>query len=739
MNNSNNKEDYVKNYSLNNSSDYINRLNTQQKHAVTCIDDNPLLILAGSGTGKTTVLIARMLYLIDQKKISSSKILAITFTNQAAQNIKDRFISLGYNIPKIKTFHSFCSDLLRKKADLINMQPNFTIINGNMSQKIIKEIMKDQGIEPKEHLKYSTERITYWQNNGLSPKEIDRYYKSKNDEIAIDIYHRYTENLQKHNSIDFGGLIIKSIEVLRNPHILKEYHQYISHVMVDEYQDVNPSQYMLLRLLYQKEDEKQRIKLCCVGDEDQCIYEWRGSRVDHITHFEKDFKGANIIKLEQNYRSNYHILNTANKLISHNKNRIGKTLFTERNFPSDQKVKIHVFQESISETSTITKEIQEFMETGIPLNEIAILVRTSLQIKSFEDEFITQKIPYEVIKGRGFYDLREIRNAISYLRLTFNKNNYHDFMEIINTPKRGIGKESLKKIKEYADQHEISMFKATEAIIKTDKLQNKQIKTLINFINDIYRWEKGLKKHSKYNNIAEIILEESGYIEMHRNDVSSIGSEERINNLYELISTVGEYKLIDQFIEDVSLRENNNRLYQSLDCVKIMTLHAAKGLEFDTVFISGWEQGLFPHQNSIDSEDYEKELEEERRLAYVGITRAKNNCHLCYVINPRNHFYNNNFGHKNEPSQFLLEMYNPDHVQDIMYDDIFCSFNEYWENSFLESNILYKYYSKFNPGDLVRHEKFGTGKIIHVLDNKSDIEFDNNHRKLIYNNFIKKL
>ncbi|MBY7649753.1 MAG: DNA helicase II [Candidatus Liberibacter europaeus] len=727
---------------LNEDFDYLDQLNPQQKYAVTNIDENPLLILAGAGTGKTKVLVSRMFHLISQKKIPPYKIIAITFTNQAMKNIKDRFSLFIKNIPKISTFHSFCAEVLRRHCNVINMSSNFNILDRYLCRKIVKELIHYMKIDEKKcSITWIMDRIDHWQNHGFNPEEIETSSLAENEEIPHKIYTSYMKRLQEQENLDFGGLIIKAIEVLRNPHVLKQYHQKISYIMVDEYQDVNPAQYMLLRLLCQRNDIEQGINLCCVGDEDQCIYEWRGSKVDHITHFQKDFKDSNIIKLEQNYRSTSHILNVANQLISNNKNRLDKRLFTQQDSYNASKVKLHVSRNSESELFTIVSEIKKCINIGIPLSNIAVLVRISLQTRSFETAFMDQGIPYKVIGG-GFYDRLEIRNAISYLRLVCNKKNDSDFIEIINLPKRGIGKESLNKIKSHAERNQISLFKATEEIIEAKALQPKKIKTLQNFVNDIYRWGDNLKNHSESNNVAKIILEESGYLAIWKDDKFSEESRERYEYLTSLISIAREYETIQQFIVNASFREdNNNHLSQSPDYVQIMTLHAAKGLEFDTVFISGWEQGLFPHQRSLDAQDYEKELEGERRLAYVGITRARNNCHLFYVLDRRPNIYSkyNSDNYKNEPSQFLLELYNPDCVEEIIHDDIYGRLSDYRDNLYDKSHISSTTHTKFQVGNLIEHEKLGTGTILLVSGNKVYVDFNNANPKWISDSFINKI
>ncbi|CAL9915243.1 putative DNA helicase II homolog [Candidatus Liberibacter solanacearum] len=672
------QQDDKKSYSLNispadiiASHNYLEGLNPQQVHAITFTDKYPLLILAGAGTGKTTVLIARMLHLIYQKKIPASKILAMTFTNQAIQEMKNRLACLRGHIPQIQTFHSFSASILRKHGNVVGLPTDFAILDSSDSRTIIKEILKKNKIDEKEWSIYQvTDKIDYWQNHGWNPENIPESSLSADEIIPKEIYIHYVAHLQKTESCDFGGLILKAIEALHHPHILKYYHQKLPYIMVDEYQDINTAQYLLLRLLCQKEDKQHNASICCVGDEDQCIYEWRGAQFSHIINFQKDFKEASIIKLEQNYRSTSHILNTANKLIAHNKQRFNKNLFTKRHGPDDSKVTIHVSQNDTSELSTIITEIRKIQNTGMSLNNMAILVRTAWQTRKFEDAFIEEKIPYKVIGG-SFYDRQEIRDSLAYFRLICQGNNEQDFKRIINLPKRGIGKESFRKIQAHAAQRQISLLEASEELIKNDEFRPQIRKSLHTFVNEIRRWNS-LTNQTNSMSLAQMILEESGYIAMWKNDKSSEKSQERLDNIKELISKIEQYETLPGYILQAPLRESVGSSVINPDYLQIMTLHAAKGLEFDTVFIPGWEQGLLPHQLSLKESD----LEGERRLAYMGITRAKNNCHLFYTINRRTHDFTRTERYQpSEVSQFLIEIYDPSHVQEIIHDNIYGSFS----------------------------------------------------------------
>ncbi|MEG8098857.1 ATP-dependent helicase [Candidatus Liberibacter brunswickensis] len=670
-----NKKGFLENYFVDHQrvSNYLARLNPQQLHAATITNENPIFVLAGAGTGKTTVLIARILHLIFKKKIMPSKIIAITFTNQAIKEIKNRVYSLLEEIPQIKTFHSFCAGVLRKHGELVGLPDNFAIIDSNDNRTIIKQILKESSENEYCDINLAIEKIKYWQDNGWNPMEIPESSLTENEIIPRKIYTRYIDYLDKEKSCDFGGLIIKAIEILnKHPHILKSYHENLSYIMVDEYQDINNAQYLLLRLLYQKQGNH----IYCVGDEDQCIYEWRGAHFSHITNFEKEFKKATIIKLEQNYRSTSYILNTANRLISHNKKRYNKRLFTTRDYNDDVKLKIHVSQNDSSELSTIITEIINVQNQGLSLNNIAILVRTSWQTRKFEEAFLEKKIPYKVIGAISFYDRQEIRDSLAYFRLVCHQgNNKLNFERIINYPKRGIGKESIKKIKTHATQRQISLLEASEELIENNEFRPKARQSLKNFIDNIRRWSN-LSKQSDPGSIAHKILEESDYISSLK-DNESEKSQERLDNIKELISIIAQYETLESYIINFNLQENTSINFTSSiidsNFIKIMTMHAAKGLEFDTVFISGWEQGLIPHKLSIKEGD----LEGERRLAYMGITRAKNNCNLFYTINRRTHdFTNKERYQQSQPSQFLVELYDPSDVQEIIHDGIYGSFSD---------------------------------------------------------------
>ncbi|MBL0849086.1 MAG: DNA helicase II [Candidatus Liberibacter ctenarytainae] len=720
-------------HSLQAQHDYLDRLDPQQRHAATTIDSDYLLILAGAGTGKTTVLVSRMLYLIFQKKINPTQLLAMTFTNQATQEMKSRFTLLGNIIPAIHTFHSFCTRVLRKHSLILDLSTDFIILDKKDSQSIIKKLIKEHNVDEKIYSASGTSDTIYrWQNHGLNPEDISSSSLTEDEEIPHMIYTHYTQYLHQQESCDFGGLILNAIKLLRDPHILKQYHKQFPYVMVDEYQDINIAQYLLLRLLCQKEDTEQRINLCCVGDEDQCIYEWRGSKVDHILNFQQDFKGSHIIKLEQNYRSTSHILNTANNLISKNHNRFPKTLFTKKPvLHNTPKVKIHVHQDSHSELSTIITEIQILNGAGISFQDIAILVRTAAQTDAFEEEFIKQGIPHTVIGG-SFYDLQEIRDAIAYCRLVCQEKSNLAFERIINLPKRGIGKKTIEILQNHAKRHHISLFKATEEIIQTDELHPLKRKELHDFIHNIRRWN-ALINHMKSNHVAKIILEESGYIALWKNDKLSEKARERYENLKDLIGKTEQYQTLKEFIEHVSLREDQKSAINSPDRVKIMTLHAAKGLEFDSVFISGWEQGLFPHQRSLDEGD----IEGERRLAYVGITRARNNCHLFYAIDRRNHHYHQQY--QCAPSQFLLELYHPDHVEEIIHDDIEGNFSDHWNDSSEQDHSIEKMVARLKAGNRVKHTQFGEGTVLFVADNTIYVEFDDGESQYLLDSLIQKI
>ncbi|MDO9418800.1 ATP-dependent helicase [Pararhizobium sp.] len=637
---------------------YLSGLNAEQREAVETID-GPVLVLAGAGTGKTRVLTTRIAHILDSKKAFPSQILAVTFTNKAAREMKERIgVLVGgavEGMPWLGTFHSIGVKLLRRHAELCGLRSDFSILDTDDVVRLIKQLIQAEGIDDKRWpAKQFAQMIDGWKNKGLGPAEI-----AEGDARAFangkgrELYTAYQARLRTLNACDFGDLLMHPIRMFRaHPDVLKEYHDRFRYILVDEYQDTNTAQYMWLRLLAQREKGVPQ-NVCCVGDDDQSIYGWRGAEVDNILRFEKDFPGAKVIKLERNYRSTEHILGAAAHLIAHNEGRLGKTLFTDRSDPDDQKVQVHAAWDSEEEARAVGEEIEQLQRDGGSgrkhrLNDMAILVRASFQMREFEDRFVTLGLNYRVIGGPRFYERLEIRDAMAYFRLVCQPADDLAFERIVNTPKRGLGDTSIRALHDYARARDMPMLAAASDMIETDELKAKARKALFDVVTDFRRWQT-LLENTPHTELAEQILDESGYTAMWQNDKSA-EAPGRLENLKELVRSMEAFESMRSFLEHVSLVMDTEQNAE-MDAVSIMTLHSAKGLEFETVFLPGWEEGLFPHQRALD-EGGRSGLEEERRLAYVGLTRAKRRCHIWFVSNRRIH----GLWQSTLPSRFLEEL-----------------------------------------------------------------------------------
>jgi len=609
---------------------YLDGLNPEQRAAVEALD-GPVLVLAGAGTGKTRVLTTRIAHILAQGRASGHQILAVTFTNKAAREMKHRIGALvGGTVeamPWLGTFHSIGVKILRRHAELVGLKSGFTILDTDDQIRLMKQVIEAEGLDkdrwPARQL---AGLIDGWKNRGLTPAKVPAgeafgFAAGK----GVKLYTAYQQRLKDLNACDFGDLLLENLRLFQeHPDVLADYHRRFRFILVDEYQDTNVAQYLWLRLLAQGCPN-----VCCVGDDDQSIYGWRGAEVDNILRFEADFKGATVIRLERNYRSTGHILATASGLIAHNKGRLGKTLFTDGT--DGDKLLVAGMWDDEEEARSIADDIERAGKRGHKLNEIAILVRASFQMRAFEDRFITLGLPYRVIGGPRFYERQEIKDAIAYLEITANPSNDLKFERIINVPKRGIGDTSVKRIHELARARGVSMFQAAQQIVETEELPGKARKALSDLVRAFERW-RGHVATMKHTEVAELILDESGYTALWQSDKSP-QAQARLENLKELVRFMHEFDTLQGFLEHVSLvmdAEQNN----DGDRVSIMTLHAAKGLEFDTVFLPGWEEGLFPSQRTMD-ESGQEGLEEERRLAYVGITRAKKRAQVSFTQNRR--------------------------------------------------------------------------------------------------------
>jgi DNA helicase II / ATP-dependent DNA helicase PcrA len=622
------------------ASKYLNGLNPEQRDAVEALD-GPVLVLAGAGTGKTRVLTTRIAHIISTGRAYPSQILSVTFTNKAAREMKERIGHLlggvGEGMPWLGTFHSIGTKILRRHAELVDLRPDFTILDTDDQIRLMKQVIQAENIDEKRWpARVLASMIDGWKNRGLTPARVP---KGEAEAFAngkgLKLYADYQARLKTLNACDFGDLLLECIRLLQeNPGVLGQYQDRFKYVLVDEYQDTNVAQYLWLRLLAQRpqtEGSKPLQNVCCVGDDDQSIYGWRGAEVDNILRFDKDFPGAKVVRLERNYRSTGHILATASHLITNNEGRLGKTLFTDGE--DGDKVTVSGSWDSEEEARLIGEEIEALHIKGQKLNEVAILVRASFQMREFEERFITLGLPYRVIGGPRFYERKEIRDALAYLRIVRQPADDLAYERIINTPKRGLGDATLNELHGYARSNAMPMVQATKVLLETEEFKPKVRQTLRNLMLSFDRWAGMLETH-KHTEVAEVILEESGYIDMWKKDRSADAAG-RLENLKELIRSMEQFENMQGFLEHVSLVMEVAE-GEAEDRVTLMTLHAAKGLEFETVFLPGWEEGLFPHPRALDDQG-RAGLEEERRLAYVGLTRAKHRAKIYFASNRRIH------------------------------------------------------------------------------------------------------
>lgn len=629
--------------------DFLHSLNEQQQKAVLHTE-GPLLLLAGAGTGKTKVLTSRIANIIHQNLASPQNILAVTFTNKAAKEMQERVSSLvsSYGL-NIGTFHSMAARILRDQIEHLNLGLNsrFTIISQDDQLRLIKDIVKLKNIDTKKYApKLIHIVISRWKDQGLLPNKL-----SSSDtnlplqRVAKLVYEEYQQNLLISNVVDFGDLLLYNNELfIKNPEILKYYQEKYRYILIDEYQDTNVVQYLWARMLASLSKN-----ICCVGDDDQSIYGWRGAEVGNILRFEKDFLNATIIKLEQNYRSTLPILAAASNVINNNKNRHGKTLWTDKE--SGEKIKIISCWNDKEEARYIASEIARLVREGrYSAGNIAILVRAGFQTRSFEEAFINSAMPYKIIGGLRFYERMEIRDVLAYIRIALNQNDNLALERIINVPKRAIGAVTLNKIKLYAIEKNISNFAAIKEMLEDGEIKTKSYETLKDLVTKISNWHERFSFDAPIN-VTKAILDDSGYLEMLQEEKTeeALG---RIENINEMLRAIAEFNDIHDFIEHSSLVMENEVLETNYGgSVTIMTLHGAKGLEFDVVFLPGWEEGVFPSQRSLDEEG-EKGLEEERRIAYVGITRAKKELYITHAES-RKIFYEIV---RSYPSRFLAEI-----------------------------------------------------------------------------------
>ena len=738
-------------------------LNPEQREAVEAID-GPVLVLAGAGTGKTRVLTTRLAHILATGHARPWEILSVTFTNKAAREMKERVGKLigeaVEGLPWLGTFHSIAAQILRRHAELVELKSSFTILDTDDQLRLMKQLIQAEGIDEKRWTpRYLGSLIDGWKNRGLTPDKLpeDAKYKFA-DGAGQKLYEAYQARLRILNACDFGDLLLHNLTIFMNhPDVLKEYHRKFRYLLVDEYQDTNVCQYLWLRLLAQGSHN-----LCCVGDDDQSIYGWRGAEVDNILRFETDFPGAKVVRLERNYRSTANILGAASGLITANKSRLGKTLWTEDE--PGEKVQVRGIWDGEAEARFVADEIENWVSNGRQHREAAVLVRASWQMRAFEDRFLILGIPYKVIGGPRFFERAEIRDAHAYFRLVRSIDDDLAFERIVNTPKRGIGATSVQKIAQAARSAGISMAAAARLMTETDEIRGAAKTGLKTFLRDLSRWAQQAET-MRHDELAEIILDESGYTAMWREDKTPQAAG-RLDNLKELVRSMGEFDTLEAYLEHVSLVSDLDTTSDG-DEASLMTLHAAKGLEFPLVFLPGWEETVFPSQRSLD-EGGTSALEEERRLAYVGITRARERAIISFTANRMI------FGRWQAviPSRFVDEMPG-DHVEavsDTGYYDSGPGFEGVKEeanpfNSTYSSPGWKRYQAatgagrkggpaviegranfvetssagsgKWKTGDRVFHDKFGYGTVVRADGAKLTVSFDKAGEKKVVDSFVR--
>lgn len=755
---------------------YWSGLNPAQREAVEALD-GPVLVLAGAGTGKTRALTTRLVHLLATGKAMPGQILAVTFTNKAAAEIRERISHLlGQSVEGwfLGTFHALAARLLRPHAELVGLRPNFTILGDDDQMRLIKQILEAENIDDKKSPpRVVLAVISRWKDRGLLPADVasETGGTLANGKLPT-IYAHYQTRLTELNACDFGDLLLHHLTLLRNhPDILAAMHNRFHYILVDEYQDTNVVQYLWLRLLAQGHKN-----ICCVGDEDQSIYGWRGAEIGNILRFEEDFPGAKVIRLEQNYRSTGHILGAASHLIANNQMRLGKTLWTAAE--PGEKVRIQTLWDGEDEARWVGDEIEALHRKQTRLSEIAVMVRAGFQTRQFEERFIALGIPYRVLVGARFYERAEIRDAMAYMRLIVSPEDDLAFERIVNTPKRGVGPAALQQLHNFARSEKIPLLEATTRLLEGEDIKPKLRSTLRTLTEAFVRW-RGLLATMPHAEVAQIVLDESGYTGMWQADKSP-DAPGRLDNLKELVSAIAEFDTLPAFLEHVSLvLEATDK--SAGDQVSLMTLHGAKGLEFNVVFLPGWEEEIFPSRLSL-TENGAKGLEEERRLAYVGITRARQRAFISHVAN--RHLHGNWINAL--PSRFLAEL-PPEHVdrqsairsasmgtgqrpsrwQDeerggrapSLFQQIRAT-QSYGQNRSTPVQIegtareIDMAPSRLRPsgaervsgqssralnvGDRITHEKFGAGTVRRIDHDKLDIFFDKAGLKKVMANFVRK-
>jgi DNA helicase-2/ATP-dependent DNA helicase PcrA len=732
---------------------YLDGLNESQREAVEA-SDGPVLVLAGAGTGKTRVLTTRLAHILLQGKANPWEMLAVTFTNKAAREMQNRVGGLlGRDTEGwwVGTFHALGARILRRNAEAVGLKSNFTIIDQDDQVRLLKQLVEAHNVDEKRWPpRVISSVIQRWKDRGLMPNAVsDAEGSDTADGKAVLIYKEYQERLTLLNVADFGDLLLLCLELFKlQPSVLSEYQRKFCYILVDEYQDTNVAQYLWLRMMAQGHKN-----ICCVGDDDQSIYSWRGAEVGNILRFENDFPGAKVVRLERNYRSTHHILGAASGLISKNEGRLGKTLWTELN--EGEKVGVRGVWDGVEEARIVGDEIEAQQNKGYSLNEMAVLVRAGFQTREFEERLITLGLPYRIIGGARFYERLEIRDAIAYLRVISQPDDDLAFERIVNTPKRGLGNVTIQTINIFARAERIPMVIAVNRLLETDELGARARTTLRELLNDFSRW-RTLASEVDHVDLARQVLDESGYSVMWKISKAP-EAPGRLENLKEFLSAMEDFENLQGFLEHVSL-VMENEVTSSEEKVTLMTLHGAKGLEFDTVFLPGWEEGLFPHQRAMD-EGGASALEEERRLAYVGLTRARMKAMISFAANRR--VYGN--WQSAIPSRFIDEL-PPENVEQAVNQglygtggmsgglggssDFFNSQNQRYRkrSNFKELPSWQKSVATANSPDPVEyqlgqrvfHQKFGYGMILSIDGDKLEISFEKAGKKKVMTGFVER-
>ena len=725
---------------------YLDRLNPEQRAAVESVD-GPLLVLAGAGTGKTRVLTTRFAHILLTKRAFPNQVLAVTFTNRAAREMRERVAAiLGQPAEGLwlGTFHALCARMLRRHAELVGLASNFSILDTDDQLRLLKQVMEAERIDTKRWVPPAVmAMIQRWKDRGLTPARLTPADTGDfaNGKAGV-LYAAYQARLRALNAADFGDLMLHMTEILRgHPDVLAQYHRMFRYILVDEYQDTNLVQYLWLRLLAQGHRN-----ICCVGDDDQSIYSWRGAEVENILRFERDFEGAKVVRLESNYRSTAPILAAASGLIAHNMGRLGKTLRPGRlDAQTGEKVNVVGMWDSDEEARMIGDRITALRRDGHPLAEIAVLVRAGFQTRAFEERLIVLGIPYRIVGGLRFYERQEIRDAIAYMRATTQRADDLAFERIINVPRRGVGDVALRAMHDLARREEIPLSTAAARLVETGGLRGKVKESVSGLLRSFDTW-RAMLDHEGHVVMAAAMLDESGYTEMWKQDKSP-EAPGRLENLKELVRALADFESLAGFLDHVALVMENEETGET-DRVSLMTLHGAKGLEFDTVFLPGWEEGVFPNQRSLD-ESGDKGLEEERRLAYVGITRARRLAIISHAANRR--IYAN--WQTSIPSRFLDEL--PAEQVETMGTGsrardarvaAAIGFSGQFPMVARRPRTIEAWEQPARPGRedsipvgaRVFHQKFGHGTVMAVEDDRLDISFDKAGEKRVLDRFVEK-